>query len=133
MSFKSVNHDFVGILKYDERRPLNKTAGTCNIDINCLEGEDMRDVKDAVCRLIVNGREVCTGALVNNTLERRQSLTSFLHLIVTTGGNYAETTVYTFNYESPYCAPLDGDPSRSISGAIMKAKYDSLDFALTEL
>ena len=47
--------------------------------------------------------------------------------------NYAETTIYTFNYESPYCAPLDGDPSNSISGAVMKAKYDSMDFALTEL
>src|SRR5665811_548632 len=46
---------------------------------------------------------------------------------------YAETSVYVFNYESPYCAALDGDPYHSVSGALMKAQFDSLDFALAEL
>ncbi len=127
-----VNHDFTGILKNKERRPLGEAAGSCNLDINCGEGSDWKDVKDAVCRIIVNGREICTGTLVNNTGEdEKPYIISAAHCY--DKWEYAETSVYTFNYESPYCAPLDGDPSNSVSGAVMKAQSDSLDFALTEL
>jgi len=127
-----VNHDFMGILKYSDRRPMGITAGSCNIDINCEEGEVWKDIKDAVCRIIVNGREICTGTLINNTEEdQRPYIISAAHCYDML--KYAETSVYTFNYESPYCAPLDGDPSNSVSGAVMKAFSDSLDFSLVEL
>lgn len=127
-----VNHDFVGILKADDRRPLNKVAGACNVDVNCDIGSRWEDIRDAVCRLIVHGKEICTGTLINNTAEdQKPYIISAAHCY--DDWSYAETTVYAFNYESPYCAPLDGDPSNSISGAVMKAKYDSLDFALVEM
>ena len=127
-----VNHDFVGILKYDDRRPLDKTAGACNIDVNCEIGSNWHDARDAVCRLIVHGKEICTGTLINNTAEdEKPYIISAAHCY--DEWNYAETTVYAFDYESPYCAPLDGDPSNSISGAVLKAKFDSLDFALAEM
>ena len=129
---RQVNHDFVGVLKYDDRRPLGKTAGECNIDINCDLGNGWEEVKDAVCRLIVDGKEICTGTLVNNTSEdQKPYILSAAHCY--DKWEFAETTIYSFNYESPFCAPLDGDPSRSISGAIMKAQFDSLDFALAEM
>jgi len=129
---KSVNHDFVGILKSNDRRPMGRPAGECNIDINCDFGDKWKEVKNSVCRMIVNGVEICTGALINNTNEDQKPY------IISAGHcydewEYAETTVYAFNYESPFCAPLDGDPLNSISGAVMKAQFDSLDFALTEL
>lgn len=127
-----VNHDFVGILKNSDRRPMGITAGSCNIDINCDEGDAWADIKDAVCRIIVNGKEICTGTLLNNTKEdQRPYVISAAHCYDMK--KYAETSVYTFNYESPYCAPLDGDPSNSVSGALMKAFSDSLDFSLVEL
>lgn len=128
----SVNHDFIGILDVNERRPLGKAAGLCNVDINCELGDDWNEVKNSVCRMIVNGVEICTGALINNSSENQKPY-------VLSAGHcydkwyYAETTIYVFNYESPYCAPLDGDPSNSISGALMKAQFDSMDFALAEL
>ena len=127
-----VNHDFMGILKFD-RRPINgEAAGYCNIDVNCEIGDRWNQLKDAVCRLIVDGREVCTGTLVNNTAEDETPyVLSASHCY--DAWDLAETTVYTFNYESPYCAPLDGDPIHSLSGAIMKAHFDSLDLALVEL
>ncbi len=127
-----VNHDYVGILKSGSRRPLGKTAGTCNIDINCDEWKDWSEVKNSVCRVFVNGKEVCTGVLINNTaVNQKPFVLSQAHCY--DRKEYAQTTVYTFNYESPFCAPLDGDPSNSISGATMKAQHDSLDFALVEL
>ena len=127
-----VNHDFIGILKAGSRRPLGKTAGTCNIDINCDSWAEWTEVKNSVCRLIVNGVEVCSGTLVNNTAENQKPY------VLSAGHCYdywdlAKLTVYTFNYESPFCAPLDGDPANSLTGAVMKAQFDSLDFALVQL
>jgi len=129
---KSVNHDFYGIVNSNNRRPMGEAAGECNVDINCDLGDKWGDVKNSVCRMIVNGVEICTGALLNNTSEDQKPY------IISAGHcydkwEYAETTVYAFNYESPFCAPLDGDPVHSISGAAMKAQFDSLDFALAEL
>jgi len=126
-----VNHDFIGIEKSD-RRPLGITAGDCNVDVNCSIAEPYHELRNSACRLIVNGIEICSGTLVNNTAEDATPyILSAAHCY--DAWDLAEVTVYTFNYESPYCAPLDGDPSNSISGAIMKATHDSLDFALVEL
>ncbi len=126
-----VNHDFIGIEKSD-RRPMGITAGDCNVDINCSIAEPYRELRNSACRLIVDGIEICSGTLVNNTAQDGTPyILSAAHCY--DAWNLAEVTVYTFNYESPYCAPLDGDPSNSISGAIMKATHDSLDFALVEL
>ncbi len=128
----TVNHDYIGILKTGDRRPLNKIAGTCNIDVNCDEWEDWNEVKNSVCRLIVKGKRICSGVLINNTSENQKPyILSAAHCYDSV--EYPEETVYTFNYESPFCAPLDGDPSNSVSGAKMKAHSDSLDFALVEL
>ena len=129
----SVNHDFVGIFK-SSRRPL-QIAGSCNIDINCEIGANYSELKNAICRLIVSGpegSEICSGTLLNNTAEdQKPYVISAAHCY--DSWDLAETTVFTFNYESPYCAPLDGDPLHSISGAVMHAKHDSLDFALAEM
>jgi lysyl endopeptidase len=127
----SVNHDFTGILKYDDRRPSGNLPGECNVDINCDIGNDLTNVKDAVCR-IISGVDICTGTLLNNTAEdQKPYIISAAHCF--DGPEKSSTAVFTFNYESPYCAVIDGDPSNSISGAVMRAYSDSLDFALMEL
>ncbi len=130
-----VNHDYVGILKSGTRRPMGKTAGSCNIDINCDAWGSWEEPKNSVVRIIINkpgGSEICTGVLVNNTAENQKPyVLSAAHCF--DKWSYAETSVFTFNYESPFCKPLDGDPSNSISGAAMKAQFDSLDFALVLL
>ena len=128
-----VNHDFVGINEKSDRRPLDPyIAGECNVDINCEIGQNWNEVKNSVCRIIVDGREVCSGVLVNNTAEdQKPYVLSAAHCY--DKKEYAETSVYVFSFESPFCAPLDGDPSNSVAGAVMKATFDSLDFALTEL
>lgn len=127
-----VNHDYVGILEKSDRRPLQDIAGECNIDINCDIAQEWEEVKNSVCRIIIHGKEVCSGTLVNNTAEdQKPYILSAAHCY--DKKEYAETSVYVFSFESPFCAPLDGDPSNSISGAVMKAYFDSLDFALTEL
>ncbi len=127
-----VNHDYVDLLKYDERKPIGETAGLCNVDVNCDIAERWHDARDAVCRIIVNGKEVCSGTLMNSTADKKRPFVlSAAHCY--DRPEYAATSLFTFNYESPYCAPLEGDPSNSISGAEMKAFSDSLDFSLVEM
>src|SRR5690606_16887955 len=105
-----VNHDFTDILKSNDRRPLGISAGSCNVDFNCEVTGDWSDPGDAVCRIIVNGREICTGVLVNNTGgNKRPYVLSAAHCYDLP--ELAETSVFTFNYESPFCEPLDGDAS----------------------
>ncbi len=134
-----VNHDFLGILKYSDRRPMGVKAGECNIDINCPEGKLHPDERDAVCRIITTKSrpgstisEICTGMLINNSAENEKPyIITAAHCIGK--AEYAETSVFVFNYESPFCAPLDGDPGNSVSGSRLLAISDSLDFALVEL
>jgi len=133
LSIRQVNHDFIGIQSLkSERRPLGHAAGECNINVNCDWVEVYRDEKNAVCRIIVSGIDLCSGALVNNT---RNDGTPYVytagHCIST--NKDANESVFLFNYESPYCGDIDGDASHSLSGSALRAASDSLDFALVEL
>lgn len=127
-----VNHDFIGILKAEVRRPLGKIAGACNADINCQVGTPWRDVQNSVCRLMVEGKELCTGTLLNNTAQNKKPYVLTANHCIESSFK-AQSTVFLFNYESPYCGALDGDVSNSISGSVLKAHLDSLDFSLVEL
>ena len=128
-----VNHDFIGILKYlDERRPLDKTAGACLPDVACEVADPWREVQGSAIRIMIEGKEYCTGTLLNNT---RQNARPFVltanHCIDTR--DKALSSLFLFNYESPYCGSLDGDVSNSLSGSRLRATHDSLDFSLLEL
>ena len=133
LSIRQVNHDFIGIQSLkSERRPLGHAAGDCNINVNCDWLDAYRDEKNAACRIIVSGIDLCSGALVNNT---RNDGTPYVytagHCIST--NKDANESVFLFNYESPYCGDIDGDASHSLSGSALRATSDSLDFALVEL
>lgn len=128
----SVNHDYKNVFG---TRPLGE-SGPCNMDVYCPGALPYAVVKQAVVALIVDGRELCTGTLINNT---RQDKTPYLltagHCIEKAAD--AQKTVFCFNYESPACGngqgSLDGYIDQSLTGAILKARSDSLDFALVQL
>ncbi len=130
---KSINHDFVDILKINaERRPLGTVAGDCIPDVNCAEANRWREVQNSVCRIMIAGRELCTGTLMNNTAaDGKPYVLTAGHCIGSE--SLAKSSLFHFNYESPYCGSLDGDISHSISGSSLRAYSDSLDFALVEL
>jgi len=133
-----VSHDFIGVVSSGNHRPLG-ISGVCNVNVNCDVANGTEEIRDAVCRMFVEGTELCTGTLVNNTsadgtpylltayhcLEEK-----FTHLI---SEKKAQTSVFLFNYESPSCSSIDGDVSRSLSGSTIIASFDSLDFALVRL
>ncbi|WP_339737089.1 trypsin-like peptidase domain-containing protein [uncultured Sunxiuqinia sp.] len=133
LSIRQVNHDFIGIqsLKSD-RRPLGHPAGECNINVNCDWLDAYRDEKNAACRIIVSGIDLCSGALVNNTQNDGTPYVYTAGHCITTNKD-ANESVFLFNYESPYCGDIDGDASHSLSGSALRATSDSLDFTLVEL
>lgn len=125
-----VSHDFIGIVAKDHR-PLG-ISDACNVNINCDIANGSEEVRDAVCRIFIDGLELCTGTLVNNTaLDGTPYLMTAYHCI--SNERDAQTSVFLFNYESPYCSSVDGDISRSLSGSSLKASFDSLDFSLVRL
>lgn len=105
-------------------------AGSCNININCPEGDDWQVVKRAVCRiLIISKGEYCSGTLINNALnDGKAYLYAANHCIGTSAD--AQSSVFVFGYESPSCISTDGSVANSLSSAQLLATSDSLDFSL---
>ncbi len=131
LHISSVNHDYKNAFG---ERPLGE-AGRCNKDVFCVEALPYKEVKQSVVQMIVNGRELCTGTLVNNVREDKSPyLLSAGHCIET--ALEAQKTVICFNYESPFCGTngsVNGFADQTMTGAILRARSDYLDFSLVEL
>ncbi|MBU0765384.1 MAG: serine protease, partial [Bacteroidetes bacterium] len=106
------------------------TSGSCNVDINCPEGNDWQAEKHAVCRISM-GSGLCSGALINNTAN--DGTPYFLTARHCVGSSDFNDWVFYFNYESPSCNGPDGSVSQTIDGCALKAMADDLDFCLVEM
>ncbi len=129
-----LSHDYKGIFSFGKDGQFG-LSGSCNIDINCPEGDNWQMEKHAVCRIIMNGTNLCTGTLLNNT--NNDATPYFLTANHCTGTPY-DTWVFYFNYESPACNGTDGSVSQTISGCQLKATtstsdLQNLDFCLVEM
>jgi len=119
----------------------------CNININCPEGENWQNEKNAVALVIVNGNRSCSGSLVNVTVNDNRPL--FLTANHCLGGVYNDYKQYDalynpeldhwsfwWHYESPECINTDEPPIRATVGAVVVANdywSKSSDFALLRL
>ncbi|MBK12527.1 MAG: hypothetical protein CL849_03240 [Crocinitomicaceae bacterium] len=104
-------------------------SGACNINVNCPEGAAWQTQKKSVALITNGGFAVCTGALVNNTLE--DGTPYFLtanHCL----GN-PNSWVYYFNHESSTCDGNTGPTNQSISGGTLLVNSGNSDVALIEL
>jgi lysyl endopeptidase len=116
-------------------------SDTCNVDINCPQGNDWQVLKRSVCRIVINGNKFCTGTLLNTANSGRQPyILTAAHCIGSQGE--ATRSVFYFNYESPTCNGPDGPTYHQISGSTLIAtgdtlgeslNRDSLDFTLVKL
>lgn len=126
-----VNHGFKNAIG---TRPLGE-AGTCNMDVYCKGASMMLKEKQAVVQLVIGGTNLCTGTLVNNSQrDKTPYLITAGHCIF--NAMDAQQTVFSFNYESPNCGKngsLNGFADQTMTGSILRARSDSLDFALVEL
>ena len=126
-----VNHGYKNSIG---NRPLGD-AGACNMDVYCAGAAIVSKEKQAVVQLVISGTELCTGTLVNNTKrDKTPYLITAGHCII--NATEAQQTVFSFNYESPFCggsSSVNGFADQTMTGSILRARSDSLDFALVEL
>ncbi len=112
-------------------------ADTCNININCPQGDDWQDEKRGVVRVTLTGQSgsfFCTGSLINNTAQDGQPLVlSANHCIIQNAQNFTDTWVFTFNLESSSCESNEPLEALSISGATLLARTLNSDFQLLKL
>lgn len=137
LEISSVNHDYIGVFGQLKVGDFGD-AESCEIDVNCNENSEK--AKRGVVKMIVDGSEVCTGALLNNT---KRDGTNY---VLSAAHSFAEaryrsnTTLFIFNYQCPFCSTpdIEGTKEQSVAGAAMKAYSpygdgQNLDFALMEL
>ena len=111
-----------------DRGPFGN-SGQCNINVNCPEGATWATEKRSVALIVQGGFAVCSGALVNNTLNDGTPYFLTANHCLGNPGNW----VYYFNHESATCAGSTGPTNQSISGGTLLVNSGQSDFALIEL
>ncbi|MCR5697639.1 MAG: trypsin-like peptidase domain-containing protein [Marinilabiliaceae bacterium] len=104
ISLVQVNCGFMA-LPHSQHNYSNKSGnfgdanGDCEIDVRC--NANISDIKQAVCRLIVNGSDLCTGVLINNTAnDGKPYVLTSAHCFT---GNKLKSNLTTFNFENTAC------------------------------
>ena len=120
------------------------SSGGCQVNVNCPEGANWQEEKNAVALILVNGNRYCTGSLTNTTCNDDRPL--FLTADHCLGG-WANSTKHDaitspnlphwsfyWHYESPSCTnPNNEPPHLSTVGAMVVANNGNTDFALLQL
>lgn len=136
----TVNHDYRDFFSFLKDGYFGN-SGSCNIDINCTAGNTWQNEKYSVCRTVIYGSHLCSGALINNTsCDGTPYFLTANHCYTWTNDypnisyeDAVSNTDFYLNYESPSCNGGDGSTAPMVSGAALKANYSGSDFCLIEL
>ncbi len=131
LNISGVVHDYKGVMALKSDTGYGASA-SCNVNVNCPEGNDWQVEKKAVAKLYVSGL-LCSGTLVNNTAQdSKPYLLTAAHCVKTPQN--AQTGVFVFNYESENCQQGTEPDEMSISGSnLIATGGNDLDFTLLEL
>lgn len=128
-----VAHDFAGFFGPDGMKDLYfGRSDDCEVDLNCSSNPNYMAASRSVVRLLVDGAELCTGVMVNNTgSEYKAYILTANHCIETP--EHAENTIFVFNYKSPWCDGPDVSGMYALAGSVLRAENPDIDFSLVEL
>jgi hypothetical protein len=113
-------------------------ARACNININCPEGDDWKDEKRGVARILMifsNGAGWCSGSLIANTADTPEPFFLTAHHCQLIGMNpsFAQWR-FDFHYEAPGCPnPTSEPPRQSVTGCERLAWLEETDFLLLRI
>ncbi len=131
----AVNHDYLGIFALLNNNKVGRfgDSGSCNPNITCAEESDIKGNSKAVCKIIVDGTELCSGTLLNNTrMDGTPYFLSAAHCFRKQESPFS--TIFFFNYEVPACQnTIEGTKMQYITGGTMRAFVDTFDMALLEM
>ncbi|MDR1341968.1 MAG: serine protease [Prevotellaceae bacterium] len=113
-------------------------SGACQVNVNCSEGQNWQNEKNAVALFIVEGYGLCSGSLINTTandgrplfLTADHCLECFYDALGDSMLNYSS---FYWNYESPNCTPTTYPTPKSTTGAVVVANNGAVDVALLRL
>ncbi len=94
------------------------TSGACNVDVVCSDGNDWRDEIRSTVLLTIDDIDLCTGTLVNNTLQNDRALVlTAAHCEITSAN--VDTVVAYFNTQRATCGPgPDGPVNQNPNGPV---------------
>ncbi len=133
-----VNHDYSNVFNHLKIGNFGD-AQSCEVNANCYTDTIHQSTLRSVVKIIINGTELMSGTLVNNTA---QDGTPYVLTAAHGFENYeynASKTLFIFNYQTPSCDyNIEGTREQSIAGGTLvshspKVNNESLDFALVEL
>lgn len=104
----------------------------CNTDVNCYDNETIRTKRDAVCAIYINGRQECTGTLINNTSNNGKPYVLTANHCISDSSTAAHS-LFVFGLESTDCNCENLNTQHSISGATLLATKREVDMSLVEL
>ena len=100
-------------------------TGSCEVNVNCPEGDDWQDQKRGVVRIHLKrdgGTFWCTGSLVNNTSnDNTPYILTANHCGYNSTEQELQQWIFYFNYESPECVTTGIKNPISLIGATLKA------------
>ena len=105
------------------------SSGSCNINAICDTTFWDNEIRSSVIYLTAGNSRLCSGALVNNTLQDGTP-----YVLTANHCGPSSNNIFMFNYQSPSCATnIDGITTQTISGCTVRANNGPSDFFLVEM
>lgn len=105
-----------------------RSSGTCNVNINCSEGNNYRDVKRAVVRIEIKGGYNyywCTGTVVNTAnYSKLPYIISTGHCCENSSASDFSYWVFYFNYETSGCNTGYSEPGYTSHNGSTRLAYE---------
>jgi lysyl endopeptidase len=131
LQIAAVNHDYKNLFGPSSLKVGNfGDSDTCHMDISCINGSYPEE--KAVVRMIVDGTEVCSGTLLNNTnKDGTPYYITASHCLRSELTNHS--FLFLFNYQVPNCQThIEGYKAQSLSGANIVANIGNMDCLLVK-
>ncbi len=135
-------HAYRGISPINNRSGFG-SAGFCEVNVNCPEGDGKKQQRDAVLRLLIKkgkAASFCTGSLINNTSEDQTPyIITANHCATNSSVSDHEQWIFYFHYQSEDCENPNTEPEHqtmvgcSEIASSMNAGIQGSDFYLVLL
>ncbi len=120
-------------------------SGSCQVNVNCAEGNNWQNQKRGIAMILVNGNRYCTGSIIRSNVDygdvyfltANHCLQGGANPIIKDAVNNPDCPEWSFmwDYETPGCTNPATEPltTQSTVGATVVANWDNTDFALLRL
>jgi len=132
LDITKVNHGFRSLQETRSQGPTTKSRA-CNIDVACSKADPWRDQVKSVATYSVNGTDLCSGSLINNTSEDGTPYFLTAEHCIQGSDSRATSMVFYWNYQNPTCRPPGSSESGTLtsddkldqpsSGALLRMNY----------